>query len=151
MTTRDFVKPTVNGGGRDTVLHSHVGRKGDLVVELHYGKFGGNQSEAALFIYRANHHARGVFVPMHSLWAFAERDALHTLIPPLADRVFTFVTRMDCYRLLDAILDFLEDLKNAPPNPALFKDRSLDAFLESCDREGLSFFVERGGERKVLN
>lgn len=147
----ETVLPAVTGGGEATVKHDHVGRKGDLVVELHYGKFGQKSREAALFLYQVNHVDRGVYVPMHALWAFAERDALHTLIPPLADRVFPFVTRMDCFRLLDAVLDFIEDLKNAKPDPALFKDRSLDAFLESCAQEGLEFFVQRGDERKVLN
>lgn len=135
-----------------TERHTHVGRKGDLVVELHYGQFrAGKKHEAAMYLYQVNHPERGVYVPMTSLWAFAERDALHTLIPPLAEQVFVISTKHDCFRLLDAIMDYLEDLKNAPPDPAQFKDRSLDAFLESCAREGLEFFVQRGDERRVLN
>lgn len=150
---RDFVLPDDHSKGAATQVHHHVGRKGDLMVELHYGQFqpGARKREAALFLYQVNRPQHGVFVPMGDLWAFAERDAMHALIPPLAEKVFTFVTKQDHFRLLDAILDFLEDLKNAKPDPNLFKDRSLDAFLEGCEREGLSFFVERDGERKVLN
>lgn len=139
---------------RQTTRHSHVGRKGDLVIELHYGNFGtGRKHEAALYIYQLNRQAEGTFVPMTTLWQFAERDAMHTIIPPLAQQIFAYVTKQDCYRLLDAILDFLEDLKNARPDPNLFKDRSLDAFLESCAQEGLEFFVQHGkdGRKQVLN
>ncbi|HET6631514.1 MAG TPA: hypothetical protein VFG73_02245 [Rhodanobacteraceae bacterium] len=136
--------------GAQTQRHKHVGRKGDLAVELHYGDFQtGRKHEAALFLYHVNRPRAGVFVPMGDLWAYAERDAMQELIPPLARQVFAHVTKQDCFRLLDAIYDYLEDLKNAPPDPALFKDRSLDAFLESCAQEGLEFFTEVGGKRTV--
>ena len=137
-----------DGQDARTTRHSHIGRKGDLVVELHYGDFKtGRRREAALFVYQVNRPQYGVFVPMGDLWAYAERDAMHTIIPPIADRVYAFATRDGCFRLLDAILDFLEDLKNARPDPELFKDRSLDAFLESCAQEGLEFFTEIDGKR----
>lgn len=151
MRLPDFILPSPAGTGEDTIRWSHVGVKGDLVVELHYGRFGTNAREAALYLYRARAPLDGVFVRMGDLWAFAERDAIHTLIPTLAAKVYGFVTKLDCFRLLDAIMDYLEDLKNARPDPRTFRDRSLDRFLEGCDRDGVEFFVERNGERTVLN
>lgn len=134
----------------ETMQYSHVGRKGDLTVQLHYGDLGtGHGRQAAFYIFCARRERHGVFVPLSMMWQYAERDALHTMIPPLAEQVFGFVTKQDAYRLLDAILDYLDDLRKSPPDPQLFVDRSLDAFLKSCEDEGVSFFVEMGGRRVI--
>lgn len=129
-----------------TTRHSHVGQKGDITVELHYGDFDtGHGRQAALYLYRRGRDTEGVYVPLSMMWQFAERDALHVMIPPMAEKVFGFVTWQDQFRLLDAILDYLEDLRKSPPDPSLFKDRSLNAFLESCAAEGVGFEVRKGG------
>jgi len=129
-----------------TTKHSHIGRKGDLTVELHYGDFDtGHGRQAALYIHKTGREADGVYVPLSMMWMFAERAALHVMIPPMAKQVYGFVTRQDEFRLLDAVLDFLEDLRKSPPDPNLFKDRSLNAFLESCAAEGFDFSVKVGG------
>jgi hypothetical protein len=131
-----------------TERHSHVGRKGDLVIELHTGDFGQPHGRCpALFIYHLQPE-RGCYVLLPEMWKFAEKDALHTLIPPIAERLYGFVTRDDLVRILDAILDYLDDLRKAPPAPK-FKHKSLDEFMESCAAEGLDFFVDVNGSRKV--
>ncbi|GEM_PF-5438259 len=131
--------------------YSFVGGKGDLVIELHYGDFGtpNHRHEAALWLCRRGNPQAGVYVKLGDMWRFAERDALSEMVPPLARQIWGFVTKDDCFRLLDAIMDFMEDLKNSPPDPDMFKDRSLDAFMERCAQDGLDFFVERGGKRVV--
>ena len=153
-SARHLMQPGVgnfNGLQADntTTRHSHVGVKGDLTVELHYGDFGtGHGRQAALYIWRAKQD-QGVFIPLSSLWMFAEKDALHVMIPPLAKQLYGFVTQMDQTRVLDAVLDYLGDLRKSPPDPDLFKDRSLNAFMESCADEGLDFFVDVNQKRVV--
>jgi len=139
-----------NGVERVTTRHSHVGTKGDLVVELHYGDFGtGHGRQAAFCMYRKGHPKDGVFVPLHYAWMYAEKDALHVMIPPIAKQIYGFVTHDDQIRVLDAILDYMDDLIRSPPDPDLFKDRSLDAFMESCAEEGLDFFATVNGQRVI--
>ena len=139
-----------DAGERTTVKHKHLGRKGDLTVELHYGDFDtGHGRQAALYLYRTAHEADGVYVPLSAMWQYAERRAFELLIPTLAARIYPFVTKFDLFRVMDAIREYLDDLRQSPPDPNLFKDASLDAFLESCEDEGLEFFAERGGKRII--
>lgn len=141
-----LLTPGAGMAAATTTRHSHVGQKGDLTVELHFGDFGtGHGRQAALCLFRRGHEADGVFVPLSMMWQFAERDALNVMIPPMAKQVYGFVTRQDEFRLLDAILDYLDDLRKSPPDPNLFKDRSLDAFMASFADEGLDFEVRLGG------
>lgn len=152
MSSEDAISnPTVFGAaGHASTKHSHVGQKGDLTVELHYGTFDtGHQRQAALYIWRRKHEPDGVYVPLSQMWMFAEKDALHEMVPPMAKHLYGFVTQQDQVRVLDAVLDFLEDLRKSPPDPKLFKDRSLDAFLESCAEEGLDFFATVNGTKVV--
>lgn len=129
-----------------TTRHSHVGKKGDLTIELHYGDFQtGHGRQAALYIWAQGRQTNGVYVPLSQMWQFAERESLQLMIPPMAEKVYGFVTRNDLFRLLDAILDYLDDLRKSPPDPNLFKDRSLNAFLQSFADEGLDFEVKVGG------
>lgn len=147
MSDGALLKPNIgNESERRTERHAHVGRKGDLTVELHYGDFGTGKREAALALV---HGDDTVFVPLSAMWMYAERDALHVMVPPLAEHLYGFVTKQDCLRVLDAVLDYLDDLRKSPPDPALFRDRSLDAFLDGCAREGVDFFVDVNGKRVV--
>lgn len=129
-----------------TTRHSHVGRKGDLTVELHYGDFQtGHGRQAALYIWKIGRQADGVYIPLSQMWMFNEPAAMAQMIPPLAEKVYGFVTKADAFRLLDAIVDYLDDLRKSPPDPNLFRDRSLNAFLQSFADEGLDFEVKVGG------
>lgn len=135
----------------------HVGEKGDLRVELHYGNFIDQHTrECALYVCHKSNPTRGVFVPLRMMWAWNEfsqaRSMMATAVYQMAERIWGFVTSDDCYRLLDTVLDYLEDLKNSPPPPQMRCD-SLDYFLERVEREtdGGSFFVEVGGEPVLGN
>lgn len=135
-----------------TERHSAVGRKGDLVVELHFGHFTDHQKrEAALFVY-ARDPKRGVFIPLQLMWAWNEmaaaRNMMATDLVSLAEQVYGFATQMDCMRLLDAVMEFMEDLKNSPLPPK-GQCKNLDYFLEEVDRatEGGHMFYEVNGER----
>lgn len=137
-----------HGTENTTIRHGYVGSKGDLTVELHYGDFGtGHGRQAALYLFRKAAPADGVFVPLSDLWKYTERAALHVMVPPLARQLYGFVTQMDQIRVLDAVVDYLDDLRKSPPDPNLWKDKSLDAFRESCAEEGLDFFVDVNGKR----
>lgn len=149
----ELLKPGIGNDEADnpTIKHSYIGSKGDLRVELHYGDFHtGHGRQAALYIHHFAKPADGVFVPLSAMWMYAERDTLHEMIPTLGRQLYGFDTRQDQFRILDAILDYLDDLRKAPPEPRFMTDRSLNAFLESCADEGLGFFVERNGKRDRL-
>ncbi len=133
---------------RVTTRHSHVGQKGDITVELHYGDFGtGHGRQAALKLFVRGKEHLGTYVPLSDLWKFTEAEALHALVPVLARQIYGFVTKQDQLRTLDAILDYLDDLRKSPPDQ--IKDRTLDQFLESCAEEGLDFFVDVNNKRVV--
>ena len=134
---------------RITTRHSFVGRKGDLLVELHHGDFGtGHGRQAALKVFSKRLPEKAVYVPLSDLWKFTEAAALHVLVPAMARQIYGFVTKDDQHRVLDAIVDYLEDLRKSPPDPSL-RDRSLNRFLESCADEGVDFFVDVNGKRVV--
>lgn len=150
MTDQSLLTPGAgNAAGIRTERHSHVGRKGDLTVELHFGDFDtGHGRQAALVLVRPGRAQ--ACIPFNTLWQYCERNALQVMVPPLTEQLYGFVTKMDSFRVMDAILDFLDDLRQAPPDPQQFRDMSLDSFLESCVQEGLDFFVEYGGKRQRL-
>lgn len=139
-------------GAVTTERWATIGRKGDLVIELHFGHFlDKHKQEAALLVYSRD-PSRGVFIPVRQMWAWAEiakaRNMMATDLVVMAEQIYGFATRNDCMRLLDAVMEFLEDLKNSPLPPRK-KCKSLDYFLEEIDRdlEGGHMFFEVGGER----
>lgn len=143
-----------------TQRHSLLGKKADLAVELHYGDFGtGAGREAALYLYRFRGPAgaTGVFVPLSCLWMYVEgragnfNDSFDRMIPPLCETLYGMVTPAGMLNVMDAIIDYLDDLRKSPPDAAVFKDKSLSQFLKECDKEDMAFFVEVGGKRKYLN
>jgi hypothetical protein len=139
----DKIETTQMGSRR----HSFVGVKGDLRVELHYASIGGGERQACLYLFKVSDPKNGVLVPFDSMWQYAQRDAIDKVVKPLAAKLYGFVTRMDEFRVLDAVMDYLEDLKNHKPEPGL--DTSLDDFLESCEEEAGEFFLEVGGVRVI--
>lgn len=135
---------------RVTSRHSFVGSKGDLLIELHYGDFGtGHGRQAALKVFSRHRPDAATYVPLSELWKFTEAAALHVLVPVMAKQIYGFVTKDDQFRVLDAIVEYLDDLRKSPPDPELFRDRSLDSFLERCADEGVEFFVDVNGKRVV--
>jgi hypothetical protein len=128
--------------------HTFVGVKGDLRVELHYvDVHDGEGVQACLYLFKFNAPKDGVYIPFNGMWVYAQRGAIDTVVRPVAKKLYGFVQRQDEYRVLDAIFDYLEDLKNHKPPPG--RDRGIDEFLQECDDEGLEFFVEDGMGRKL--
>lgn len=126
--------------------HSFVGVKGDLRVELHYADVhDGAGWQGCLYIARKRAPQDGVLVPFAGMWRYAQADAIDKIVKPLAAKLYSFVTQQDEFRVLDAVLDYLEDLKNHPPEPGT--DKSLDEFLAECEEADSPFFFEINGER----
>lgn len=155
MSESDLTHALQPGAGNDernnpTIRHSYIGRKGNLRVELHYGDFHtGHGRQAALYIHVDGKPKDGVFVPLSTMWMYAEREALHLMIPPLARQLYGFVTHDDQVRVLDAVLDYLDDLRKSPPEPGFLQDHSLEQFVKGCEDEGLTFFAEKNGQRII--
>jgi hypothetical protein len=140
----DKVETTSAGSRR----YKHVGVKGDLRIELHFADVNdGHGSQACLYIAHMLRPKDGVLVPFAGMWRYAQAGALDTVVRPLAKHLYNFVTRMDEIRVLDAVLDYLQDLKDHPPEPG--HDKSLDDFLAECDEEDTPFFLEINGERII--
>lgn len=139
--------------------HTLLGRRGDLTVELHYGDFGtGAGHEAALYLWRNRGGSNeGVYIPLSSMWMYVEgrsgnfNDSFDRMIPPLCERLYGIITRSGLMNVMDAIIDYLDDLRKSPPDSEFMRDRSLKSFLSECDKEELQLFVEVGGKRRYLN
>lgn len=127
---------------------THVGRKGDIEVALVYHAVDPDHGREACM--RLKHTIRGteVLVPMSSAWRWNEPQQMTELAGAAAEKLYPFLTRDDVYRVLDCVLDFVEDLIRHPPERN--RDRTLDDFLDSLDRQGLRFFVETNAGTKVL-
>lgn len=126
--------------------HTFVGVKGDLRIELRYADVqDGNGRQACLYIHAIRRPQDGVYIPFEQMWMYAKADRMPEVVHMLCERIYGFATQQDGFRLLDAIFDYLEDLKNHRPEPGL--DKTVDQFLQECDEEGLEFFFEVGGQK----
>ncbi|WP_333676757.1 hypothetical protein [Dyella sp.] len=147
-----LLKPGIGNSEDDnpTIRWRDVGKKGDLRVELHYGDFKtGHGRQAALCLYKQDKPQAQYFVPLSEMWMYDHGESLAIMAPEIAKRLYGFVTKDDCYRVLDAVLDYLDDLRKSPPEPEFLKCSTLNAFLQSCDDEGLEFFAEKNGKRII--
>lgn len=139
--------------------HALLGHKGDLTIELHYGDFKtGAGHEAALYLWRTRAGSKeGVYVPLSCLWMYVEgkggnfNDSFHVMIPPLCERLYGMVTKSGLMNIMDAIIEYLDDLRKSKPDPEFMRDRTLKSFLNECDKEEVEFWVEVGGKRTSLN
>lgn len=138
----DSKQTNVGEAGR----HTFVGVKGDLRIELRYADVNdGHGRQACLYIHAMRRPQDGVYIPFEQMWLYAKADRAPEVVRKLCAHIYGFVTKQDEYRLLDAIFDYMEDLKNHRPEPGL--DKSVDDFLAECDEQGLEFFFEVGGVR----
>ena len=94
-----------------------IGRKGDLLCFLtEITIAGAGKAEPALVL--ANHRnprERHTYILLSQMWAFAEPQAMTKIAPQLAVKLYGFVTKQDCFRIIDAFYDFADDLRKAPP------------------------------------
>lgn len=153
----DKIETTPVGSRR----HSYVGRKGDLRVELHYADPHQHCGrEACLYVYRAIAPTRGVLLPFCQMWQFDPRpfalkskssrlDESRTTEAAIriANQLYGFATQQDWFRVLDVMVDYMEDLKNHKPETGI--DSTLDEWLAALDAEGFEFFMEVNGERVI--
>lgn len=128
----------------DLTRSTYVGRKGDLIatitdVEVTTWK----RVPMLVLAHRNDPVNRQVMIPMESLWlllspeipddlraTLANRERQRQAILALAERLFGFATRFDCERVLDALFDFAEDLKNAKPPAQMTPAQWLAALAE---------------------
>lgn len=137
-----------------TIRHGFVGVKGDLRVELHYADLkDGQGDQACLYVFRFRDPKGGVLVPFTRMWMFdirfgqadIDEDKLARVCMALANQLYGFATKQDQHRVLDAVVDYMDELKDHKPPPGM--DKTLDQFLEECEREDLGFYFEVNGER----
>lgn len=109
-----------------------VGTKGDIVVMLSHVAVDGHGSQPALFLYNRNRpNGKPVVVPLSHLWLMLEDpDTTVQVVRDMAEKLFGVMTRTDCIRIQDALFDFAEDLKNAPPAHTLPTSDWMQAIAE---------------------
>lgn len=129
-----------------TMRHSHLGTKGELTIELHYGDFQtGHGRQAALFLWRRGHYEDGVFVPLSEMWRFGHTTAQQavafaTFVPELTAQLYGgLLVRSDMIRVMDAVLDYLDELRRSPPDPNLMKDPSYKRWMEEMADQDMEF------------
>lgn len=110
---------------------TYVGRKGDLTAWVTYVDLPARKREPALLLACSTDPAtRHVYVQLAELWVVLEDKDNRRIIQQMAQRLYGFPTRDDEFRVLDALFDFAEDLKNAKP-PVGFDQRAwLQALAE---------------------
>ena len=109
--------------------YAKIGQKGDLHVflsEVKVNQFARLQPCLVLANAR-NPRERHVKIPLSHLWQMLEPNALASAAPEIAAHVYGFVTSDDCFRVLDAIIEYAEDLKNAKPPRWMSKSEWLAA------------------------
>lgn len=116
-----------------------VGRKGDLLVLLSSATLAEGAKEEPVLVL-ANARApreRHVLVPLSHLWRMLEPEAMRTVAPTLCRHLYGVITQDDLFRVMDALYDFADDLKDAPPPPRL----GAGAWYDALARDGFTFTV----------
>lgn len=134
--------PTVHELGLASKNFRYIGRKGDLVAFLAQFPLSADDRREHPVLLLANARTpreRRIMFPLRQLWQVVEPRALADVAIPLAQHLYGFVTRDDAFRVLDALLEFAEDLKNAP-TPAWISERD---YLAALGRDG--FVLRRDG------
>lgn len=123
---------------------TYVGRKGDLTCWLTDMEIGARKREPCLLLAnKTSPLERHVYVPLNHLWLLVDPDipddtaqTLHNrtmqqrAVLDMTERLYGFVTQQDTFRVLDALFDFAEDLKNAKPPQGYTLGQWLQALAE---------------------
>jgi hypothetical protein len=123
--------PVLHALKKENAHYRWIGAKGDLVAFLTQLEINPGRAEPTLCL--ANKRTpteRHVYIPLSHLWMMIEPNAMQVAVPQLAERLYGFVTRADCMRVLDAVYEFAEDLKNAPPPRWLTVNQWMRAIAE---------------------
>lgn len=134
---------------------SHLGRVGDLKVELRFGNYLDRHRREAALVMWASNPRRVATVPLSQLYMIEEMasgaEMLHTMAAALAEQIYGMVIKKNVERVIDACVNFADDLRKSPlppRSPRLTKQQ----WLEQVDREleGGHMFVEVNGDRMKL-
>lgn len=129
--------PTLTALKLDMQRSTYVGAKANLTCFITDIDVGARKREPALLLAnRTSPTERNVFVPMSSLWLLLDPDTLEAkeaqraAVTALCERLFGFVTKDDCFKLLDALYDFAQDLVHAKPPTWMTHAQWLQALAE---------------------
>lgn len=114
-----------------------LGRKGDLTVILTQKKFehSGRTEPAMVLANSRSPRERHVFIALSQLYQLIHPRIMSQNAPVLCKQLYGFITRDDLFRVSDAIYEYAEDLKNAPP-PRRLGSRE---WLAALARDGWTF------------
>lgn len=123
---------------------SYVGTKGDLTCFVSDVDLPARKKEPAmLLVAKTDPQNRHVYVLLSELWKLCDPDtpgavrAQKAAIVGMCERLYGFVSRQDCYRVLDAIYDFAQDLKDAKPP----RGYSFGEWLQALAEDDMAFNV----------
>ena len=115
------------------------GRKGDLRIGFGYERQNHGGPEPVMYVYAARAPNLVVSVPLSLMYLFDTRDRLPSgqlAAMEHAQRVANAVygriaSQMETHRVLDAITDWITDLKNMPPPSTLRNPEMLERVLQA--------------------
>lgn len=119
---------------------SDTGRKGDLEIHFAYVPTEDGQQTPAMYLRNPRrvmpdgNRGAAVAVPLSEMWQFADSANTVMKAAEYAEYLYGFITKDDVYRIADAILEWLNDLKDMPP-PRGFSNRT--EFLNMLEQNGL--------------
>jgi hypothetical protein len=121
-----------------TARISDTGRKGDLRIGFGFERIN-NVPQACMYLYAVRSPRQVAMVPLRLMYLFDERERDPVTKEPrcmpevrrVAEAIYgAMPTTFEVTRVLDAITEFMTDLKNMPP-PSTFRDPSqLERALE---------------------
>lgn len=116
-----------------------TGRKGDLRIAFGFARFQG-VAQPHMYIQTVRSPNACAAVPLKLMYLFDERERVGPRKEPkclpevtrLAEAIYGHLpSRAEIYRVLDAVTEFMTDLKNMPP-PSTWRDTStLERMLEA--------------------
>jgi hypothetical protein len=111
-----------------TTKTTFTGKKGDLRIGFGYRRVPGLGIEPTMYLWRAEAKNLMVDIPGRFMYLFDERDREQGKEPrcmpkcrEIAEMLYGMMTKDGATRVLDAVSEFMTDLKNMPP-PSTWRD-----------------------------
>jgi hypothetical protein len=105
-----------------TTKTTFTGKKGDLRIGFGYRRVPGLGIEPTMYLWRAEAKNLMVDIPGRFMYLFDERDREQGKEPrcmpkcrEIAEMLYGMMTKDGATRVLDAVSEFMTDLKNMPP------------------------------------
>ena len=141
------IMPAYNALKLGTKRSSYIGTKGDLTCFLTDVDLPARKKEPAMLLAaKSDPTNRHVHILLSELWILcdpatpADAKRQQFAIRAMCERLYGFVTQQDCYRVLDAVYDFAQDLQQAKPP----RGYSLQEWMQALADDDMSFTF--GGE-----